>query len=365
MTHARCSTSPAASSPRSIRVPIWMAHDGLENLPLRWSPDSRWLTWARARQGDGQHGDLPLRHDRREAAPGRRPATSTTSQPVVRSRRQVSLLPLEPRLRAGLRRLRQQLDVSQLDPHRGGAAAQGRRLAARRPQRRRGRRQGQDEGQGRREGRRQGQGQGRRQEAGRQGRRQDRQEGRRQDRRREEGQAQAVAIDLDGFDARVVVLPPKAGNYASLAGGHGQGALPPHAAHRIGREEERRSSTSTSRSAKRRRCSRTPTAFELDRRRQEDASCWPTRSSRIVEVKAEQKFEKPMRTGDMEAPVDPRAEWRQMFADAYRFQRDFFYDPGMHGVDWAALRTRYAGAASTTRSRAGTSTSCSASSSAS
>ena len=30
-----------------------------------------------------------------------------------------------------------------------------------------------------------------------------------------------------------------------------------------------------------------------------------------------------------------------MFADAFRFQRDFFYDPGLHGVDWPALRTRY------------------------
>ena len=37
----------------------------------------------------------------------------------------------------------------------------------------------------------------------------------------------------------------------------------------------------------------------------------------------------------MEVPVDPRAEWKQMFADACRFERDYFYDPNMHGVDWA------------------------------
>ena len=49
-----------------------------------------------------------------------------------------------------------------------------------------------------------------------------------------------------------------------------------------------------------------------------------------------------MPTGDMEAPVDPRAEWRQMFTDTYRFERDFFYDPNMHGVEWAKLRDRYA-----------------------
>jgi tricorn protease len=61
----------------------------------------------------------------------------------------------------------------------------------------------------------------------------------------------------------------------------------------------------------------------------------------ILEIKAAQKFEKPMVTADMEAPIDPRAEWRQMFADAFRFQRDYFYDPNMHGVDWAGMRERY------------------------
>jgi tricorn protease len=48
-----------------------------------------------------------------------------------------------------------------------------------------------------------------------------------------------------------------------------------------------------------------------------------------------------MATADIEVPVDPRAEWRQIFMDAYRFERDYFYDPNMHGVDWAALRDRY------------------------
>ena len=39
--------------------------------------------------------------------------------------------------------------------------------------------------------------------------------------------------------------------------------------------------------------------------------------------------------------VDPRAEWKQIFNDTWRFERDFFYDPNMHGVDWNAMRTRY------------------------
>jgi tricorn protease len=45
---------------------------------------------------------------------------------------------------------------------------------------------------------------------------------------------------------------------------------------------------------------------------------------------------------DWQIAVDPRAEWRQMFADAWRMQRDFFYDREMHGVDWTAVRAKYA-----------------------
>ena len=50
-------------------------------------------------------------------------------------------------------------------------------------------------------------------------------------------------------------------------------------------------------------------------------------------MKEKQTFEKPIALADIEVPVDPRAEWRQMFMDTYRFERDFFYDPGMHGVE--------------------------------
>jgi tricorn protease len=39
--------------------------------------------------------------------------------------------------------------------------------------------------------------------------------------------------------------------------------------------------------------------------------------------------------------TDPTAERRQMFGEAWRLYRDFFYDPGMHGTDWRAIRERY------------------------
>ncbi len=40
--------------------------------------------------------------------------------------------------------------------------------------------------------------------------------------------------------------------------------------------------------------------------------------------------------------IDPRAEWAQIFDEAWRINRDYFYDPGMHGADWEAMRAKYA-----------------------
>jgi len=65
------------------------------------------------------------------------------------------------------------------------------------------------------------------------------------------------------------------------------------------------------------------------------------RTFAIIEPKEGQKLDKKIDTGGFEMTVDPAAEWRQLFTDAWRIERDFFYDPGMHGVDWNAMRERY------------------------
>jgi tricorn protease len=43
----------------------------------------------------------------------------------------------------------------------------------------------------------------------------------------------------------------------------------------------------------------------------------------------------------LEMTIDPRREWRQIFADAWRFERNFYYEPHMHGLDWPAMREKY------------------------
>ena len=41
--------------------------------------------------------------------------------------------------------------------------------------------------------------------------------------------------------------------------------------------------------------------------------------------------------------IDPRAEWKQIFDEAWRINRDYFYAPNMHGVDWKAQRDEVRG----------------------
>ena len=43
----------------------------------------------------------------------------------------------------------------------------------------------------------------------------------------------------------------------------------------------------------------------------------------------------------MELYTDPRREWQQMFREMGRIERDFFYDPNLHGADLKMLMTHY------------------------
>jgi tricorn protease len=47
-------------------------------------------------------------------------------------------------------------------------------------------------------------------------------------------------------------------------------------------------------------------------------------------------------TDSIEVRIDPRVEWEQMFDEAWRINRDYFYAPNMHGIDWKAARDKYA-----------------------
>jgi tricorn protease len=148
-----------------------------------------------------------------------------------------------------------------------------------------------------------------------------------------------VGIDLDGFEQRVVVLPFPAGVYDDLQASSGKVVV----VRRPRTGSDGRQSALVYWDLKDRK-EQTVLDNADDALVTADGKKVLVRQGprfAIVDLAAGQKFDKPLATGEMVMAVDPAAEWRQIFTDVWRFERDFFYDPHMHGVDWNAMRQQY------------------------
>lgn len=44
---------------------------------------------------------------------------------------------------------------------------------------------------------------------------------------------------------------------------------------------------------------------------------------------------------EVQVKIEPKEEWPQIFEEAWRINRDYFYDPGMHGANWQAMKKKY------------------------
>jgi tricorn protease len=146
-------------------------------------------------------------------------------------------------------------------------------------------------------------------------------------------------ITLAGFEQRVVILPPVAGNFGGIAAVSGKIIF-------------LRTPNSGSDDKK-----KPLMHYDLEKREEktilDDVDMFSVSADSkkvlvgksgsypIVDVGENQKLDKKMPTSQLEMTVDPKAEWNQIFTDVWRIERDFFYDPNMHGVDWNEMRVRY------------------------
>lgn len=48
-----------------------------------------------------------------------------------------------------------------------------------------------------------------------------------------------------------------------------------------------------------------------------------------------------LNTNGLSVKIDPLSEWPQIFNEVWRVNRDYFYDPNMHGSDWPAMKEKY------------------------
>lgn len=46
-------------------------------------------------------------------------------------------------------------------------------------------------------------------------------------------------------------------------------------------------------------------------------------------------------TSSLQVKISPKEEWKNIFDEAWRVNRDYFYDPKMHGVDWVGMKKKY------------------------
>jgi tricorn protease len=150
----------------------------------------------------------------------------------------------------------------------------------------------------------------------------------------------SVEIDFDDFESRMVILPEKAGNYTNLQAikskivfqqfpntGSGDNS---GASVKYFDLEERESKTII-----------TGINGYLVSADENKMLVRKGNTMAIIDVKEDQKMDKPLRTGELKMTVNPKEEWKQIFRDAWRLERDFFYDEGMHGLDWNEMYTRY------------------------
>ncbi len=148
-----------------------------------------------------------------------------------------------------------------------------------------------------------------------------------------------VEIDFEDFERRLVLLPPKPGNMGNLAAVNGKIIFlrRPNSGSEGGKNEvmffelEEQEESSIIKDVR---------GFAVS---QDGKKMLVLKNGQagIIDVSKDQELKDPLSLAEMEMTINPREEWRQIFNDAWRFERDFFYDKSMHGVDWLGLRNHY------------------------
>jgi tricorn protease len=161
----------------------------------------------------------------------------------------------------------------------------------------------------------------------------------------EDEEPEPVEIDFEGFEARAIVLPPTRGRFGPMMASSDEGALI-FSRYPVQRGPESKPSIRffDPRAEEKEREEKTVLegagAFEMSA---DGKKLLVAKNGGfvIVEPKPDQEAEDALSLEGMEVAIDPRAEWRQIFRDAWRIQRDFFYVDNMHGVDWEATLRQY------------------------
>ena len=144
-----------------------------------------------------------------------------------------------------------------------------------------------------------------------------------------------LKIDFEGLDQRIVALPMGAANYRNLQAGKAGEIF------YVKMDDGERSLESFSfKSRKSQKLADGISAFMLSA----DNKKMLYVQGQTYGIAAAGKLSPgsgKLATSQVQVRIDPRAEWKQIFHEVWRINRDYFYDPKMHGADWPAMKQKY------------------------
>jgi len=147
-----------------------------------------------------------------------------------------------------------------------------------------------------------------------------------------------LRIETDGLQDRIVNIPVRAGNYSDLGTGATGEVL-----YIVRPSDASGSATLHKYDLKERKDSE---VMELDGYKvSADRKKMLYYKGQVFGITSTAKKPEPgkgvLNTGAMTVKIDPQAEWPEIFDEAWRVNRDYFYDPGMHGTNWNAMKVKY------------------------
>lgn len=147
----------------------------------------------------------------------------------------------------------------------------------------------------------------------------------------------AMKVDLDGIQSRIAVLPISAANYRNI-----QTSGDKVYYIRRGSKDERTLLMMFDLGKEKETELGSFNGFEISADGKKMLVGMDGNAYGIIDLPSSKiEVKDRLNLSDLKVQLDRQAEWNQIFQESWRQMRDFFYDAGMHGVDWPAVRERY------------------------
>jgi len=153
----------------------------------------------------------------------------------------------------------------------------------------------------------------------------------------EDNEEEKLEIEIEGIENRIVAVPLRAGKYSQLqAGKKGQFLY-------VESDDNGNGGMLNLYDLEKREAESLMEVAQYKVAAQKGNILYANNQSMgVVEMGAKPSGKKgPIDVSPLQVKIHPKEEWKQIFDEAWRVNRDYFYDPGMHGADWEGMKAKY------------------------